>query len=148
MGVEGNSMSKFRYPEDGPPADLTVEAYGSTMDEAFANAALAAFNAMTPLEAIKPKEVRSFEVSSEDLEGLLFDFLNELLYIHDVELLVFSEIEVQMDLEAFRLMAVCRGERFDPERHRSGVVVKAVTYHEMRIKREEQGWIVRVVFDV
>ncbi len=141
-------MARFRYPDDGPPADLTIEAYGSTLEEVFANAALAAFNAMTPLEAIKPKETKIFEVCSEDLEGLLFDFLNELLYIHDVEFLVFSEIDVQVNLEAFKLKAVCRGERFDPERHRSGIVVKAVTYHEMRIERGEQGWRARVVFDI
>lgn len=141
-------MSKFRYPDDGPPADLTVEAYGSTIDEVFANAALAAFNAMTPLEAVKPREMRAFEICSEDLEGLLFDFLNELLYIHDVEFLIFSEIEAQVDIEAFKLKAVCRGERFNPERHRSGIVVKAVTYHEMRIERVEQGWRARVVFDI
>lgn len=141
-------MARFRYPDDGPPADLTIEAYGSTLEEAFANAALAAFNAMTPLEAIEPREVRTLEVRGEDLEGLLFDFLSELLYIHDVELLVFSEVEVKMDPEALSLKATCKGERFDPARHRSGVVVKAVTYHGMRIEEGEDGWRARVVFDI
>jgi SHS2 domain-containing protein len=141
-------LKGFRYPDDGPPADLTVEAYGSTVGEVFANTALAAFNAMTPLEAVEPRETRVFEVCSEDLEGLLFDFLSELLYIHDVEHLVFSEVEVELDPEAFRLRAVCRGERFDPERHRSRLVVKAVTYHDMKIERELEGWKARVVFDI
>lgn len=141
-------MAMFRYPDDGPPADLTIEAYGSTLEEVFANAALAVFNAMTPLEAVEQREVRVFEVSSEDLEGLLFDFLNELLYIHDVEFLIFSKVEVHMDLKALRLRAVCKGERFNPERHRSGVVVKAVTYHGMKIEGGEQGWKVRVILDI
>ncbi len=141
-------MRRFRYPDDGPPADLTIEAYGSTLEEAFANTALAAFNAMTPLEAIEAREARAFMVSGEDLEGLLFDFLSELLYIHDVELLIFSEVQVKIDLEALSLKAICRGERFDPERHRSGAVVKAVTYHEMEIEKGVEGWRIRVVFDI
>jgi len=137
----------FSYPEGGPEADLTVEARGSTLEEAFENIALGAFNAMTPLEGVEKREVRRVEVESEDLQGLLYDFLDDLIFLHDSELLVFSDIDVKIKEDPPGLVAECRGERFSPGRHRSGVVVKAVTFHQMKIEKGSDGWIIRVVFD-
>jgi SHS2 domain-containing protein len=122
-------MMGFRYAEDGPVADLTIEAEGSTLEEAFQNAALGMFNAITPLEGIEAREERSIE----------------LLYVNDVDFLVFSGIEVEID--GLRLRAECRGEAFDIERHPQGIAVKAVTFHQMRIEQRDGGWSIRVVLD-
>lgn len=138
----------FRYLEEGATADLLVEAYGSTIGEAFANAALAMFNAITSLKKVEPQISRGIELESEDLVGLLYDFLDELLFINDTENLIFSEIDVYVDDERVRLRAECRGERFDPAKHESGAVVKAVTFHQMRIEKADERWRVRVVFDL
>ena len=140
-------MKRFSYVEGGPTADLTIESYGPTLEEAFANAALAMFNAMTPLEGIEERETRRVEASGDDIGGLLYNFLDELLFVHEVELLVFSSVVVSLDEELLRLTAECRGELFDPQRHESGIVVKAVTFHQMKFEREEKGWVIRVVFD-
>jgi len=140
--------SGFSYPGGGPQADLTIEAKGLTLEEAFRNVALGAFNAMTPLEGVENREVRKIEVESEDLQALLYDFLDDLLFLHDSELLVFSDIDVRIRENPPRLVAECRGERFSPERHRPGVVVKAVTFHQMKIDKGPDGWIIRVVFDI
>lgn len=138
----------FRYLEEGPTADLLVEAYGSTLGEAFANAALAMFNAMTPLEKVEPRISRVIELENGDLEGLLYDFLDELLYINDTENLIFSSIDVDVDIERLRLRAECRGEPFDPGRHEAGAVVKAVTFHQMKVEKTDGEWRIRVVFDL
>jgi len=138
----------FRYLEEGPTADLLVEAYGSTLGETFANAALAMFNAMTPLEKVEARISRVIELENGDLEGLLYDFLDELLYINDTENLIFSRINVDVDMERLRLRAECRGEPFDPGRHEAGVVVKAVTFHQMKVEKTNGQWRVRVVFDL
>ncbi|RLI06875.1 archease [Candidatus Bathyarchaeota archaeon] len=138
----------FRYLEEGPTADLLVEAYGSTLGEAFANAALAMFNAMTPLEKVEPRISRVIELENGDLEGLLYDFLDELLYINDTENLIFSQIDVDVDAEKLRLKAQCRGEPFNPEKHEAGAVVKAVTFHQMKIEETDGQWRIRVVFDL
>jgi len=142
MGVE-----RFRYVEGGPTADLTVEAYGPTLGEAFGNAALAMFNAMTPLEGVEEHEVRKVEVRGDDLGGLLYNFLDELLYVHETEHLVFSGFDLSLEEKLLRLRAKCRGERFDTGRHESGIVIKAVTFHQMKIERVETGWLIRVVLD-
>ena len=138
----------FKYLEEGPTADLLVEAYGSTLGEAFANAALAMFNAMTPLEKVEPRVSREIEVEDGDLEGLLYDFLDELLYINDTENLIFSQIDVDVDAERLRLKAHCRGEPFDPGRHEAGAVVKAVTFHQMKVEKTDGRRRIRVVFDL
>ncbi|HUS78104.1 MAG TPA: archease [Patescibacteria group bacterium] len=137
----------YRYAEDGPTADLTVETWGSTIEEAFANVAKAAFNAMTPIEGIEGEVSRAFEIEGDDLGLLLFNFIDELLYIHEVELLVFSRFELEIDREEFRLRAVCTGEPFDLERHPQGIAIKAVTFHEMSIEEGPERWSIRIVLD-
>ena len=138
----------FRYLEEGPTADLLVEAYGSTIGEAFANAALAMFNTITPLEKVKPRVSRVIELEDGDLEGLLYDFLAELLFINDTENLVFSQIHVDVDAERLRLKAECHGEAFDTERHEARGLVKAVTFHQMKVEEAGGQWRIRVVFDL
>lgn len=145
VGVMG--MEKFRYVEGGPTADLTLEAYGSTIGEAFGNAALAMFNAMTPLEGVEEREVRIVEVRGDDLGGLLYNFLDELIYVHETDYLVFSGIDLSLDEKLLWVRAECRGERFDTGRHESGMVIKAVTFYQMKIERGEKGWTIRVVLD-
>jgi len=140
-------LERFSYVEGGPTADLTVEAYGSTLEEAFGNAALAMFNAMTPLEGVEEHEVRTVEVRGDDLGGLLYNFLDELLYVHDIDHLVFSGVDVGLEEEPLQLRANCLGERFDPNRHESGIVIKAVTFHQMKIEKGEKDWTIRVVLD-
>lgn len=137
----------FRYAEEGPTADLTVDAWGGSLGEAFSYAALAMFNAMTPLEVVEEAETRAFDAEGDDLGSLLFNFLDELLYLHEVDLIVFSAIDVEADEGNFSLHAECRGERFDLERHEQGIAIKAVTFHNMAIERVEGGWSVRVVLD-
>jgi len=138
---------KFSYAEEGPTADLTVDAWGETLDEAFESAALATFNAMTPLEGVEKRETRTFNVEGGDLGGLLFNFLDELLYIHEVELIVFSGFDVDLDEKEIKLKAVCQGEPFDLDRHSQGIAIKAVTFHNMRIEKKGDTWTIRVVLD-
>jgi len=143
----GGEISSFRYVEEGPEADLTVEAWGGTLGEAFGNAALAMFNAITPMEGVEQRVSRNIEVKGDDLGALLFDFLGELLYINDTELLVFSGFDVDVDEKGITLRAECRGEPFELGRHEQGAAIKAVTFYDMRIARGEGGWKIRVVFD-
>jgi len=140
-------MEPFSYVEGGPSADLTVEAHGSTLDEVFGNAAIAMFNAMTPIEGVEAHELRIVQATGDDLESLLYNFLDELLFVHEIELLVFSSIVVSIDNDNLKLIAECQGEHFNPKRHEPGIVVKAVTFHQMEIERKKCGYTLRVVFD-
>lgn len=140
-------MMGYSYPEGGPKADLLVEATGKTLGEAFAYLAYGMFNVITPIEGIKEKQEFTLEAKGEDLESLLFNLMDEFLYINDVEFLVPRKIHIQVDLENFKAVALCKGEVFSQETHEVGIAVKAVTYHMMEIKETDDGWYVRMVFD-
>ena len=137
----------YSYPEGGPAADLLVEAKGETLGEAFAQIALGMFNMMTPLEGIEEKDDFIVEAEGTDLENLLFNLMDELLFINDVDFYVPKSINVTIDFENLRAVAICKGERFNSTTHEVGIAVKAVTYHMMEIKESPEGWLVRMVFD-
>jgi len=137
----------FSYAEDGPTADLTVDTWGETLEEVFRQSAIALFNAITPIEGIRQNETREFEVEGHDLGALLFNFLDELLYLQEVDLIVFSGFDLEIDRERFTLKAVCHGEPFDLARHTQGIAIKAVTFHLMNIQQSDDGWVLRVVLD-
>jgi protein archease len=137
----------YSYPEGGPTADLLVSATGETLGEAFAQLALGMFNMMTPISGLVEKEGFSLEAQGTDLESLLFNLMDEFLFITDVEFLVPKSIQVAVDLESISATAVCKGERFSAATHEVGIQIKAVTYHMMEIKETPDGWYVRMVFD-
>ena len=137
----------FRYADDGPTADLTVDTWGETLEEAFSQAAISLFTAITPIEGIDQNETREFQVEGDDLGALLFNFLDELLYLHEVELIVFSDFDLEIDQQELTLKAECKGEFFDLTRHSQGIAIKAVTFHLMKIEQTDEGWNLRVVLD-
>ncbi len=137
----------YRYAEDGPTADLTVDTWGETLEDVFRQSAIALFNAITPLEGIDQNETREFEVDGHDLGALLFNFLDELLYLQEVDLIVFSGFDLEIDRESITLKAVCHGELFDLSKHTQGIAIKAVTFHLMKFEETDEGWKLRVVLD-
>lgn len=146
--MEGNLRDKkFEFFE--VTADVGYKAYGSTLEEAFENAALAMFEVMTDTDAIKGRIKKEIQIESEDEYALLFDWLSELLVILDSEFLVFSQFEVEIEKEkdGYVLHGTAWGEEFDPERHKSRAEVKAVTYHLMDIKKNDE-YIVQVILDI
>ena len=105
------------------------------------------FNMMSPLEGIKEVEEFTLDAQGTDLESLLFNLMDEFLFITDVEFLIPKTIQVTVDHENFSASAVCMGERFSAATHEVGIQIKAVTYHMMEIKETPDGWYVRMVFD-
>ncbi len=141
-------MKKFEFL-DFATADIAFRAYGKTLSEAFGNAALAMFEVMFDTSKIQPILEKKVVVEGEDLESLLFDFLSELLYIFDVDKLVFCKFDVNISKEGdkYMLTAVCKGQKLK-EGMEAKTEVKAVTYHHMEIKKEEDYWVIQVVLDV
>ena len=128
-------------------ADVGVEAQGSTLADAFANAATGMYSIMVHLDRVSNRVQRKVEVEAEDVEGLLTAWLLELLFITEVEGLVFRRFDVQ-EASPTRLVAIAHGEPLDPERHPKGAVVKAVTRHGLEVGPFEGGYRVKVILDV
>lgn len=136
-------MKRFELIEH--TADMGLAAYGKTLAEAFANAAYGMFSIIAELDAVKEVETRRVEISEEDMEGLLFEWLNSLLYYFDVEMLLFKRFDI-IEFGEGRLVAECHGEKYDPSRHRLKTGVKSATYHMLEVDREKNR--VQVIFDV
>ncbi|MCD6331367.1 MAG: archease [Thermoplasmata archaeon] len=127
-------------------ADIGIEAYGKNLEEAFENAAKGMFAIITNNGKIESKIERKVEIPHEgDEELLLVDWLSELLYIHDVENLVFGEFKVKIN---DKLIGHAYGEKYDRQKHGYGMQIKAVTYHMLEIKRNKKGVTIKVLFDI
>ena len=127
-------MKKFDYFE--ATADIGFRAYGKDLNEAFENAGLAIFNIISDTDDIVPAKEISFEVASEDNVSLLYDYLEELLFYHEVEFMLFSEFHVEIG-DAFHLKATIKGEGIDWDRHERKTEIKAITFHKMDVKQGE-----------
>jgi len=126
-------------------SDVGFEVDGSNLEELFSNAAIAMYGLMTDLEGIEPTVKREIDIQSEDLESLMFDWIDELIFIFESDQIIFSRFELQ--IKNFHLSGRCIGERFDPKKHEAGIIIKAVTYHMMEIKRNG-SWKAKVIVDV
>jgi len=128
-------------------ADVGIIAYGSDIKQAFANAALALFNLIVDTNTIKENLHRDVEISADDQEGLLVEWLNELIYLFDVEHILFNKFEIHKLTKA-QLQARCFGEKIEPSRHKLKTGVKAATYHMLKIDKDDSNYKVQVIFDV
>ena len=126
-------------------ADTGLIAYGENLSEAFANAAYGMFSIITEVNKIKGVEQKSVTVSADDVEGLLFEWLNSLLYVFDVEHLLLKKFDIT-EFNERNLIATCWGEKYDPSRHQLKQGIKSATYHLLEVDRDKAT--VQVIFDI
>jgi len=136
-------MRRFKFIEH--TADIGLIAYGQTLAEAYANAAYGMFSIIAELDNVREVESRQVELTEDDSESLLFGWLNRLLYIFDVEKLLFKRFDIT-EFDGCHLKATCYGERYDPSRHKTKLGVKSATYHLMKVNAQRNQ--VQVIFDV
>jgi archease family protein len=132
-------------------ADVLIQAYGCTLEEAFINAAIALGDLTYYTQRVEPKVAREVVVEYDDLEGLLFKWIDELLYLFDAEKFAISRkmhLAIRRD-GGYRIEATLYGESYDQEKHGfTGLIVKAMTFHMMEIKQIGDYWLVQYVVDI
>ncbi|HTP64985.1 MAG TPA: archease [Geobacteraceae bacterium] len=141
----------YRFLEDIAIADVAFEATGRNREELFISAADALLNVMVDDPAtVRLLEQVEFRVEEKELDMLLFNFLNELVFFKDARqlLLRVSAVEFRRSGGSFGLSARAGGERPDPARHPLIVDVKAVTLHRFRVEKKRRGWRAEVVLDI
>ncbi|MBL7117843.1 MAG: archease [Candidatus Syntrophoarchaeum sp.] len=141
------SEKKFEFL-DITTADVAFAAYGRSLNAVFANSALATFEVMVDTDGVKPAKKKKVEVRGHDLQSLMFNWLNELIFLSGSENMVFSKFKLKIDEEAFALNALCAGEKMDPKKHELRTEVKACTYHKMMVKKVGDVWRAQVILDV
>ncbi|MHB0914528.1 MAG: archease [Thermoleophilia bacterium] len=128
-------------------ADIGIRAYGSTREEAFENAAVGMFSLIGDLGSVNPVDEYSITVEADDIETLLVEWLNELLYLYDSSSVLLSRFTVQ-ELGETLMRGTAFGETLDSARHHPETDIKAVTYHMLRLRRLNGAWSAEVVFDI
>lgn len=128
-------------------ADIGVRGYGDTVDQAFEQTALAMTAVVTEPDGVQALEMIPIEVSAPDMECLLVDWLNSLVYEMATRRMLFSRFEVE--IQDLRLRARAYGEKVDRKRHEPAVEIKGATYTMLRVERQENGrWMAQCVVDV
>lgn len=129
------------------PADIGFRAFGRDLPELFANAALAMLSIADDPDAAEPRQEYPLTVESGDRESLLVDWLNEVLYWFDGRRIAFREFRVG-GFTDIAIQATGIGEPREPERHRARLIVKAVTYHQLKIEQRDGEWVAEVYLDI
>ena len=126
-------MKKFEYFD--VTADIGFYAFGKDLNEAFENAGLAMFNIISNTDNVDNGKSIEFEITSEDDVSLLYDYLEELLFYHEVEFMLFCEFDVQIEEAdgSYCLKAIIKGEDINWDKHERNCEIKAITFHQMEV---------------
>lgn len=128
-------------------ADIGIRGTGSNLAEAFEQAAIALTAVITEPENIELSEKIEISCADDDVEILLVDWLNKLIYEMDTRKMLFGKFEVS--IEEKHLTATVWGEKTDVSKHQPAVEVKGATYTELKVWQDTEGnWIAQCVVDV
>lgn len=131
-------------------ADIGIETTSENMTEAFKNSALATLNLITDIEKIETKISKEITLTSEDEYGLLYDWITELLILLDSENFMASEYDITITQEnnEYTLKGNILGDTYDTSIYNYKTEVKAITYHEMNIDKNDNNIKIKFIVDL
>jgi len=139
-------MKAFEYLEH--TADVKFRAYGRDPEEMLKNAALALMNTMADMSSVQLETSWKTELEAPDLEHLAYEWLSELIYLSETESALFSSFRIKIEKnQQWKLAGDLGGEKIDLKRHAFRNAVKAVTWHEFYVKKNDT-WCLQAVLDV
>jgi SHS2 domain-containing protein len=143
------NTSSIQFHEDIAIADTAFTVKGKNEEELFVNAAKALVMSMADISRINAKKKRKFNLKSNKLDTLLFDFLSELLLYKDSENLLFSSFKIVISRnKSWKLEAECLGELANPKKHKISTDIKAITMHMFEVNKTDEGYEARIVVDI
>lgn len=130
------------FEEISHTADWSARVWAHDLPSLFTEAARAMNILSGTVAGTGPRLKGRFEAEAPDVESLLVAFLSELLYYQEQENIAFDQFELRV--EPGRLKAEMEGAQIAS----SEKAIKAVTYHNLKVKRTDQGVETTIVFDV
>ncbi|MBI2661149.1 archease [Candidatus Woesearchaeota archaeon] len=145
-----NVKGRFKFLEDVAIADIAFEAYGKDCNELFENCAQAIFSLTADVKTIKPKIKKELKIEDDKIDGLLYDFLSDILYLKDAEALIFCRCRASISQEKkkFVLNCVLEGDKINPKTQALDNDIKAVTMHMFKVEKIEKEYKATVVVDI
>lgn len=145
----------YQYIEDKFIADVAFEAWGSTREELFMAASDATADLMVEnLKSIENINENSgnkiIELKETEIDMLLFDVLQELIFFKDAYQLIckFRNVKITSENNRIVFKGTAVGEKIDYKKHNIAVDVKAVTLHEFKVQYSNNLWKAHVVLDI
>ena len=140
-------MKRYEYIDH--TADLKVKAYGKTLEEAFVNAATGGFDFLTGEGKVKGKIEKRIIIESKREESLLYDFIEQLLFLLDTECFLFCGAkDAKITRKKEGLLFECAALGDNCRNYTTQGDIKAITYSEMKIEKTPGGFTVQVVYDI
>jgi len=136
-------MAVLKFKLIDHPSDVGIIACGKTREEIFENAAYGMFASMANLDKVAPKQKFEIKATGEDLESLLVNWLNELLFNEDAKKVLFKEFKIR-EMTDTSLKAEVWGEKINLNVHELHRPIKAATYNQLQIGKNQA----KIVFDV
>lgn len=149
----------MRYQLTDHTADIGIRLNNKTIKGIFEDAAFALFDILCDMKNVQTGFERTISVESANDEELLNEFLSMLLREFTVENNLIGKVKIQdirtenakrstQDAQRLILSAIISGEPYDPARHSIKTEIKAVTFHNLSIKKTKPGYTAEVIFDV
>ena len=135
-----------KYEQIDISGDVGLMIRGKNLEELFENAAEGMFELITSTPEIKETEKREVIISSENMENLLVQWLNELVFLFDTY--GFTGKISSVGFQDKTLKASISGGIFNPEVNESRLLIKAATYHNLSLKKTRSHWEATVIFDI
>lgn len=128
-------------------ADAGLAATGQSQADLFASTGEGLAALLCEPDGIREQATIELEASAPDVESLMVAWLSEINYRFEVDRFAFRSFEVE-EVSDTHIKGTGHGERIDPSRHRIGEQVKAITYHQLEVKRDGDRWSARVIVDI
>ncbi len=142
-------MEEYIFLDDIATADVAIESRGDTLEELFVASAMATFEVMADISSIQSKTRKTLHLENPEIDGLLFDWLAELIYLKDSEFMLFGKYDIKITKSTnYQLDAEIFGEEINQSRHDLRCDVKAITFHLFDVYEKDGKWISRFILDL
>ena len=128
-------------------ADFGIQVFGTDSRELFSNAALALFDVITEMDELNGDDSCDITSSGEDWSDLMINWLREILYLWNGREMLVKSVQV-LSLSEHNISARIYFDAYLPDRHTIKTEIKAVTYHQIQVKRSPSGWKAQIIFDI
>jgi SHS2 domain-containing protein len=128
-------------------ADLGFIVRAGSRKELYEKTARAVFDIIVDLPTVRQDVIQPVEVSGDDREQLMVNWLNELLFLYETRGMLFRSFDIK-EINDNHLKAECSGESYRAGVHRIKKEIKAATYHQILVSEDRDGWTLRIIFDI
>ncbi|GAX61302.1 hypothetical protein SCALIN_C22_0011 [Candidatus Scalindua japonica] len=142
-------MEEYFFLDNIATADVAIESRGDTLEELFSASATATFEVMADTREIQLEIKKVLHLENSEIDGLLFDWLAEIIYLKDSECMLFGKYVINVTKNRnYQLDAEIFGEEINQTRHDLRCDVKAITFHLFEVYKKNGKWISRFILDL